>query len=364
MVDSEEIKVTVDFPFRGRFYWDAEAQTVLEADSAFQQWDESLRSVVPEWLKISELARGIVDEVDKVWEIISEPFPLSPSNELYLTDDQKLTLLDALMLPGTRGVQGEVAWEDGSPGFAVDPDLTGEYVFPWGTSNNEIIAAIYDETQRDIFSMVIEGKRQLIFRADEMADEVYFNSRDELYPVVEKKNPVDLASAVVEEAPVLEKIIRIIPEEQMVTVRVLFPYHALFRWDDDAAKRMGVPTWKLGMYNALKIALNESPHFRKNQVVPDFTTLWSLLNAFRFCVDEEVYKLSQQEKDTVVNALTVPGSRGVYGNIGYEDVAKTKFIVDHHFTREFTLNYRPDGNYVPVLLQFIGNVPFRFEIVG
>lgn len=161
-----------------------------------------------------------------------------------------------------------------------------------------------------------------------------------------------------------EKIIRIIPEEQMVTVRVFFPYHALFRWDDDAAKRMGVPTWKLGMYNALKIALNESPHFRKNQLVSDFTTLWSLLNAFRFRVDGEVHKLSQQEKDTVVNALTVPGSRGVYGNIGYEDVAKTKFIVDHHFTREFTLNYRPDGNYVPVLLQFIGNVPFRFEIVG
>ena len=282
MADSEEIKVTVEFPFRGRFYWDAEAQTVLEADPAFQQWDESLRSVVPQWLKISELAHRIMDEADEVWEIISEPFPLSPSNELYLTDDQKLTLLDALMLPGTRGVQGEVAWEDGSPGFAVDPDLTAEYVFPLRTSNNEIIAKIYDETQRDIFSMVIEGKRQLIFRADEIADEVFFDSRDELYPIVKKETPVNVTSTdSTGEVPVPEKIVRIVPEEQTVTVRVFFPYHALFRWDDDAARRMGVPAWKLGMYNALKIALNKSPDFKKNQLVPDFTTLRALLNAFR-----------------------------------------------------------------------------------
>lgn len=367
MADGRELKVVVDFPFRGRFYWDAERETVLEADPSFQQWDESLRSVVSQYLGMSELSHKIVNSADEVWEILGGSISLSSGGELYLTEEQMLILLDALMLPGSRGEQGEVSWEDNPQGFVVDPNLSAEYVFSFGTPNEKIIASIYDETQRDTFSMVVGGQRHLVLEADKIADDVYFKDRDEWFPVAEKKEHVPVEP--VSQAPVPVKIVRVVPEEQKVTVRVFFPYRALFRWDDDAARRMGVPDWKPGMYNALKIALNKSPHFRKKRVVPDYVTLRALLNEFRFYSDEEYkeykgYKLTEQQKNLVVEALTVPGSRGAYGNIAYESAGSTRFIVDPYFTREFTLDYRADGNYIPVLLQFVGNVPFQYEIVG
>lgn len=210
----------------------------------------------------------------------------------------------------------------------------------------------------------------MVLEAYKIADDVYFKDQDERFPVPEREEPVPVVPAKpAPPTPAPVKIVRVVPGEQKVTVRVFFPYRALFRWDDDAARRMGVPDWKPGMYNALKIALNKSPHFKKKRVVPDYATLRVLLNEFRFYADDEYredreYKLTDEQKNRVVEALTVPGSRGVSGNIAYERAGSTRFMVDPVFTREFTLDYRADGNYVPVLLQFVGNVPFRYEIVG
>lgn len=374
--DEPVVEVSVLFPYRGLFFWDADAEVRLRDSAAFRGWDIGVQDAVLVWGRGSRLAERDHKYAADVWDALGDLAQLS--------DDDLLVVLDSLIVPGTRGVGGSVSWETSGPDmFIVDSTLTEVLSVPVRLSADEIVAAIYDMCgEREVFHYTVAGAEGVVVRdAFTVADDVFFASRDDGTVEVPVEDKISEADEVVSvPVPVVELVspIPVVPvpvvvvNDGLVTLNVEFPFVAWFRWDKSSeALFLGngtVRRW--GRYKTAEVvlALNSSRAFRKRKVVKQLSVLWDVLGSVRISgAGQGSFGLTDAEKCLVRDLLVVPGTRGVKGDVGFEDEVngEFRFIADSALTRTVQVPYQgSEVEYSHILRSMFGTGNFRFTVVN
>lgn len=344
--DVPKVKVTVEFPYRGVFRWGEDSWARLQADPEFQSWDEFLKSTINEWLAGKTFARETIDSADYVWGLLDDAILVDEDSFGELSDDQKLTVLDAMMVPSSRGREGIISFDETDIGFAADFELTQVFELPGEWADREFIAEIYSATFEDVFSFLIEGASgyRLVRNAGEIATRFRIQELDR---IMKAEAAVPTAAA----------------------VRVWFPLRALFQWDKRTRKAFQqngfVRSWSRYKAAEVELALNNSPEFRRGKVVQDLDVLLKLMNSIQFRKAGLGWEgMSDGMKEVLIDALMVPGSRGVKGNPGFVDDARTEFFADRDLTQDLIVGYCEDGDYAEEIRKVVGDVMFRYKVMG
>lgn len=267
----EKVSVTIDFPFRARFYWDLEEKT-------FHSFQEA-------------------------WDECSSFFAPSKNGGLggKLSDAQKFAILDKLAVESTRNIGSPVPWDYTSEvGFVVDPFRSQVVTYPAEWSSDEIAARIFTVFRTPVFSFQVAGGRRVLVRDGEEA-----------------------MKRATEEA-VMKKTAEAHAELLLVgttKLRVFFPYRALFCWDANAEQRMNFdgrfshPAVRKAIVKDLK----KDPVFGNRQVVAEYDAAW-----WGVCrVDARgLAGFTNELRVALLDVLTVPGTRGAEGYASYRDRTK------------------------------------------
>lgn len=349
--DRSKIAATVYFPYRGLFQWDESSWSRLQAEPEFASWDETFAADLKTWLDERIAAAGVMDSSEYAWEILNVEAE-SWSDDL--TDDHLVLVLDAMMIPSTRGKEGVVPFDESEVGFAYDETLTKVVEVTPRVWDRQNISEIYEAIGEDIFSFVLEDEEN--FRLVRDAGEVTRN----FYDVRREQLAQTIAAEAKAEARKVQK---------MVTVEVDFPLRALFRWNRKTQKSFkedgSIRNWSVYQLAEVKLALNSSPHFKRGKVVQDLGVVLDLVNSVRFRQAGLGWVgMSETMKEVLIDVLMVPGSRGVEGSIGFEDELHARFFADPQATQRLNLAYREDGDYSGDIIREVGDVLFRYVVVG
>ncbi len=338
----DKVKVVIELPFRAMFHWTEGNWRGLKEMVGYDQLRIEVTNMLYSWLTKSEFSKRVVDSFDETWKILtSSYYPLIGNKGYRLTDEEKLAVASILAVPSTRHKRGSTPYRDGY--FIRDPFYTRTVYLPAGLTQDEYIAEAYKVTGLEVLAVVVEGETTETRNAKEVFERV------------EKQRHIEKTNATAARTGV-------------VSLKVFFPYRALFRWDAQAFARFRADNRARVLIEKnlkeINKSLSKEGVFANQNIVGEYDVAWWALNSVTFSgLSKNSLVLNDPLKNALIDALTIPGTRGVQGSPAYKDRSKPElgFITDEWLTRSVDVPYQPDGNYTNALRNIFGETIFWYE---
>ncbi len=324
------MRVVVRLPLKGFFHWSGKDGKRLD-DVPGVSYSSGLDRMLKREFAV------VVEHTDSAWRKTGGMFQGSDGSEVSLNSEQRLNVLDAIVIPSTRGATGYVGDE-----FIPDRLNVQVFTFEDGLAHDDVAAKIYMLTGVKVFEMQLEDGEPVIVR----------NAHEMVVSDTEQ-----------EEVQVSDVV------KKQVDVEVRFPFQAVFCWHPhmelDLRLHPDSSKWSQPRIKAVVKKLNREKAFRHGATIYDYDVAWELVCGLTVKENRSVTALSDDEKKTLMEVLIMKGSRGVFGRYRKVDSSRPElgYVVDESLTVTVKVNYREDGDYHEPVKELVGKNMFGWKVI-
>lgn len=331
--ETAEMHIIVQFPFRGFFGWyEKTALNLLGSENMVDY--ETLKS-------IGRALGTRAYQFDDAYKELTKFSTYKNGKYVYLTEEQKFSILNEIADTRTRNIAQHVPY-DQNKNIVIDPFIKRVFSFPQQVTYEELVHKVYTETKATVFTYTVHKSEHPPILVQD-ADKVSAQYSAQIQTAKENERQAYLHTT------------------QQVQLRVFFPYRALFRWDSYSRAVLDHPDkfiyWNQEQKRELREKLADIKQFRSARTIKEYDTVWWLLSEIKIRDRSGLTNpLTQEQKQDLITALTIPGTRGKEGNFSYVNRSQPAqgLIADPSMTQEITVPYRPDNNYLPTLQNMYG----------